>query len=293
MGSEIRGSGLYGERPMVESIRKSVVAGSWYPSSPKILRADIEAYFERVTEKPVQGKIIGLVAPHAGYMYSGQVAAYAYKQIIGRLYDVVIVIGPSHRLPFDGVSVYSRGGYETPLGIVRVHEEIADKIINKKANIVEIKMAHRQEHAIEIQLPFLQVALGDFPFIPLVMGNQGYRTCEALSETIIKAVGDRKVLIVGSSDLSHFYPYSSAVEMDNLALKHIGGMNARGLADDIENGLCEACGGGAIVTTMMLARKLGADKTRLLKYANSGDVTGDKHSVVGYTSAIFFEDQFV
>lgn len=273
---------------MAEGIRKSVVAGSWYPGSPKILRADIEAYFDHITEAPVQGKIVGIVAPHAGYVYSGQVAAHAYKQIKGEHYDAVIVIGPSHRVPFNGVSVFIKGGYETPFGIVPIHEDIANKIIKEDENISDIKNAHMQEHAIEIQLPFLQVALGDFDFVPLVMGSQDYRMCEVLAGAIIRAVEDKKVLVVGSSDLSHFYPYTRAMEMDKLVLKHIEEMDAIALASDIEDNLCEACGGGPIVVTMMVAKMLGADKVKLLKYANSGDVTGDRNSVVGYTSTIFF-----
>jgi AmmeMemoRadiSam system protein B len=293
MESKITGfkflSAKQNESVMVEDIRKSVVAGSWYPDNPRTLREDIETYFNRVTEDPVQGKIIGLVAPHAGYIYSGQVAAHAYKQIMNKYYDVVIVVGPSHRLLFNGVSVLNKGGYETPLGIVRVHEDIANKIMKRNENISDIKAAHVQEHAIEIQLPFLQVALGDFDFVPIVMGNQDYQMCKELAETIIRAVENKNALVVGSSDLSHFYPYTRAMEMDQLVLKHIKKMDAVGLARDMEENLCEACGGGPIVATTMVAKRLGADKARLLKYANSGDVTGDKHSVVGYASAIFFD----
>lgn len=274
---------------MDKDIRKSVIAGTWYPGSPKILRADIENYFHNVPDGKIDGRIIGLIVPHAGYVYSGQIAAHAYKIIKGEDFDAVIVLGPSHRTFFHGVSIYNRGGYETPLGVVPVDVALANDIMAQSEMISSMPAAHYQEHSLEIQIPFLQVALGEFRLVPLVMGEQDHQTCENLAKSIFSAIGDRKVLIVGSSDLSHFHSYERAVKLDSVALKHIEKMDSRGLLKDLENNTCEACGGGPAVVTMMVSEKLGANRAKLLKYAHSGDVTGDTRSVVGYASAVFYK----
>ena len=274
----------------MNALRKSVIAGSWYPGAPSILRRDIENYFDLVPDLELEGEVVGLIAPHAGYIYSGQVAANAYKLIRGKKYDAVIVVGPSHRVAFHGVSIFSKGAYETPLGIVPVAEELAEKIKILSKTVVDIPEAHFQEHSVEIQLPFLQVALGDFSFIPLVMGDQDANTCRELAEAIYKASHGKKILIVGSSDLSHFYNYNMAKKMDAVVLRHLKDGDAVGLWQSLENGTAEACGGGPMVVVMLVARMMNANKAHLLKYANSGDVTGDKSSVVGYAAAVYCKE---
>ncbi|KQC10782.1 MAG: hypothetical protein APR62_11255, partial [Smithella sp. SDB] len=248
---------------------------------------NVEKFFESVPDLASPGEIVGLIAPHAGYVYSGQVAANAYKLIRGNKYDVVIVVGPSHRVAFNGVSIFSKGGYETPLGVIPVAEEFAEKIKNLSKITVDIPEAHRQEHSVEIQIPFLQVALGKFSFVPLVMGNQDMETCKELAAAIYETVRDKKMLIVGSSDLSHFYSYNTAKKMDTVALEYLKNGDAVGLIQAMENGTVEACGGGPMAVTMLVAHMMKADKAHLLKYANSGDVTGDKSSVVGYAAAVY------
>jgi AmmeMemoRadiSam system protein B len=274
----------------MNALRKSVIAGSWYPGTPSILRRDIENYFDLVPDLVLEGEVVGLIAPHAGYTYSGQVAANVYKLIRGKKYDAVIVVGPSHRLAFHGVSIFSKGGYETPLGIVPVAEELAEKIKILSKTVVEIPEAHFQEHSVEIQLPFLQIALGDFSFIPLVMGDQNAKTCRELAQAIYKASLGKKILIVGSSDLSHFYNYNVAKKLDAVVLRHLKDGDAVGLLANLENGAAEACGGGPMVVVMLVAHMMNAKKAHLLKYANSGDVTGDKSSVVGYAAAVYCKE---
>ncbi len=274
---------------MDKDIRKSVIAGSWYPGRPDVLRSDIEGFFLRLPDVKIDGSVRGLIVPHAGYVYSGQIAAAAYKIIKGQSFDAVLVLGPSHRAFFRGVSLYERGGYETPLGVVPVDANLAHDIMAQSKTISYIPAAHSQEHSIEIQLPFLQVVLGRFSFVPLVMGDQDTETCETLARSIINAANGRNILIVGSSDLSHFHSYNNAVKLDSVMLKRIEKMDGKGLLEDLGKNLCEACGGGPAAVTMMVSRKLGADRAKLLKYANSGDVTGDRTSVVGYASAIFYK----
>ena len=270
------------------TLRKSAIAGSWYPGDFSVLKRDIAGYFEAVPELELKGEIVVLIVPHAGYVYSGQVAAYAYKLIYGIKYEAVIIIGPSHRVAFRGVSIYSRGGYETPLGVVPVDEILAQEMKNSSEIINDVPAAHLQEHSLEIQLPFLQVTLGNFPFVPLVMGDQDENTCRKLAAVIHKAVKRRKILIVASSDLSHFHNYNSAKKLDKIILRHLKENDAAGLMETLAGGIAEACGGGPMAVAMMVARMLGADKSRLLKYANSGDVTGDKSSVVGYAAAVCY-----
>lgn len=271
----------------MNALKKSIIAGSWYPGNPSILKRDIENYFNSVSSPELKGEVVGLISPHAGYMYSGQIAAYAYNLIRGKKYDVVIVVGPSHRVAFHGVSVFSRGGYETPLGIVPVDEGLAEEIKKISPIVADFPGAHLQEHSVEIQLPFLQIALGDFLFLPLVMGDQDVNTCQELAEAIYKASRGKKILIVGSSDLSHFYSYNVAKKMDAIVLDYLKNGDAIGLLKSLENGEVEACGGGPMAVSILVARMMKAEKAYLLKYANSGDVTGDKNSVVGYASAVY------
>ncbi len=246
-------------------------------------------YFKAVPDLALTGEIVALIAPHAGYIYSGQIAAYAYKLICGKKYDAAFVVGPSHRVAFPGVSIYGGGGYETPLGVIPVNKSLAQAIKNVSEIINEIPAAHLQEHSLEIQLPFMQVALGDFSFVPLVMGDQSESTCRKLAAAIHEAAGDKKILIVASSDLSHFHNYGAAKKLDEIILRHLRESNATALMETLAHGNAEACGGGPMAVAILTAQMFGANKAHLLKYANSGDVTGDKSSVVGYASAVYCE----
>jgi len=272
----------------MDGVRPSVIAGSWYPGEPSVLRQHISGYFSLVPDMDLEGRIIGLIAPHAGYMYSGQVAAYAFKLLCGKKYDTVILIGPSHRVAFSGVSIYSRGAYATPLGMVPVDEALADGIKREDKVIVDFQDAHTEEHSLEIQLPFLQVALESFSFVPLIMGEQSPEVCRRLADAICRVVKGRNVLVVGSTDLSHFHNDKKARDFDGIALEHIKNFDPEGLLDNLYMGKTEACGGGPMAVTMLVSRKLGAHQARLLRYANSGDVTGDRKSVVGYMSAVCY-----
>ena len=272
----------------MNSMRKSILAGSWYPAKPSTLRSDILGYMNAAPDLFLDGDIVGMIAPHAGYMYSGFVAAHAYRLIRGSKYDAVILIGPSHRLSFSGVSIWPFGGYETPLGTVPIEEELARLIMKGSDLIHEEPAAHLQEHSLEIQLPFLQVALETFKLVPLVMGDQSPQTCLMLAETIFEAVQGRNVLILGSSDLSHFHDAPAAEKLDKVALKHIERNDTEGLLEGLSKEKTEACGGGPVAVTMMTANQMGAGKVRLLKYAHSGDITGDKSSVVGYAAAVCY-----
>lgn len=274
----------------MKEIREPAVAGSFYPEKPDVLSRNIKQYLENAKKEKVEGEIIALVSPHAGYMYSGSVAAHAYKLIEGRTFDSVIVVAPSHRALFKGVSLYDRGGYKTPLGVVPVDVELSKKIMERRKEIQFLPEAHSQEHSLEVQIPFLQVALRSFKLIPMVMEPYwNWETCQSLGSSIAEAVRGKNVLLVASTDLSHFHPYEKAVELDKMVLNHIEQFDPEGLNRDLKRDRCEACGGGPMLSIMLAAKALGANRGKVLNYLNSGDVTRDRGRVVGYMAGVFYK----
>jgi hypothetical protein len=275
---------------MKEEVRRPAVAGSFYPGDGKTLSRQVREYLSQAAKEEVGGEIFGLVSPHAGYMYSGLVAAHAFKIVEGMKFDAVVIVAPSHRFPFQGASVYDRGAYETPLGVLPVEKEICQKLKSESSLLQSLPQAHSQEHSLEVQLPFLQEALGKFNLVPIVIGSQDYRSCEAVGKAIAQAVKGKKVLLVASTDLSHYHPYDRAVELDKIILNDIQAFDAQKLSRDLDGGKGEACGGGPVIAVMVAARELGANRAKILKYQNSGDVTGDRSGVVGYGAAVFFRN---
>jgi MEMO1 family protein len=268
-------------------VRLPAVAGMFYDESLALLKKNVVGFLERAKIPKLKGTVRALVSPHAGYVYSGFTAAHAYKLIAGNKYDCVIVVGPSHREYFDGISIYQGDAYETPLGTIPIHKEIMAELLNEKKAIVASKAGHGAEHSIEVQLPFLQSVLGDFSFVPMVMGDQRSQLCSDLAEALARVVKDRNILLVASSDLSHFHPYNEAVKLDNCVIQELKEFNSKKFITDLGKNKFEACGGGPIAAVMEAAKKLGAKKAEILHYCNSGDITGDKSSVVGYLAAAF------
>ena len=271
-------------------IREPAASGMFYPADPKALARDVELYLEQALPAEIEGEIKGLIVPHAGYIYSGSVAAWGYKVLLNRSYDTVIVIAPSHRSYFEGAAIQEQGGYRMPLGIVKIDEEFAAALL-KRGGVVQSNIhAHQGEHSLEVQLPFLQVVLKDFQLVPLIMGAQDVALCEKLALALFEVMreSEKQVLVVGSTDLSHYYPYNHALELDGEVARNLNDFDVQGLIRDLGSDKCEACGAGPIITTMMVSQKLGANASKVLKYANSGDVSGDKASVVGYLSAVLY-----
>jgi hypothetical protein len=208
----------------------------------------------------------------------------------------VVVISPTHVVPFRGASVYDGGAYETPLGTIPVDTALAGKIVDQSNKISLSSTGHALvgrggEHSLEVELPFLQVVLGKFKLVPIVMGDQDWSTCEALGGALSKSLKGKNALIVASTDLSHFHPYDEAVRLDGIVMDHVNSFDAEELYSDLAAGTCEACGGGPVVATMLAAKALGADESKVLKYANSGDVTGDRSGVVGYMAAVIYDSE--
>ncbi len=274
------------------NIRHSIIAGSWYPGNPSVLKKEINGYLDRADVSDVKGNLIGVVSPHAGYMYSGPVAAYAYKNLKDRGINTVIMVGPSHRAFFNGVAAYGSGAWETPLGQVEIDKELAYAIIEgDKTFVSDLPQAHAQEHSLEIQLPFLQTVLNSsFKIVPLMLFDHSLASCQKLAQAVFKAAQGRKdLLLLASSDLSHYHAQAEANKLDGLVASSIEKYDYRKLVDDLSTEKCEACGGGPIVTVMIASQLLGADKGVVYDYRTSGDVTGDKDQVVGYLAAGFYK----
>jgi MEMO1 family protein len=274
-------------------VRRPAVSGMFYPDSPVTLRKDIETYLRHAVVPDPEENVVGIISPHAGYVYSGQVAAYGFRMIARKHYDTVILIGPSHRAYFEGVALWDRGSFETPLGRTDIDEEIAQEIVNIGGIIKPNMDGHAGEHSLEVQLPFLQFVLDDFKIIPLIMGMQTNSVCMELVGSVAKVLqaSEKNFLVLGSTDLSHYYPHAKAKKLDDVIVGRLNTFNIPGLMEDVETGKTEACGAGPIIATMMLSGRLGADHGRVLRYADSGDVSGDKNGVVGYVSAVFCRKQ--
>lgn len=271
-----------------QPVRPSILAGTWYPADPKELQNTLGAFLERAhlpDALPSTGTLLGIVAPHAGIRYSGAVAAYAYKVVKRYPAETVVVLAPSHRVPFSGVSVHRQGPFETPLGRVPLDTELIEALLQADSDVRDLPEAHAQEHSLEIQLPFLQSVLPSFRLVPLVMGNFSWNTCDRLAEALSALFRSRRFLVVASSDLSHYHSEKKARALDERLLERLLRLEARELMEDMASGSCEACGAGPLVTLTLYARKVGAQGMHILKYGTSADATGDTSRVVGYAAA--------
>ncbi len=273
-------------------IRLPAVSGTFYPGNPDVLRKDIEGYFSkaRVDRIPDSATVKGIISPHAGYMYSGQTAAYGYKALAGSRYDTVIIVAPSHRSFFAGAALDNRRLYRTPLGDIPIDQELTEELLGESGVMHANPKVHEGEHSLEVQLPFLQFVLKSFTIVPVIMGTQDPQSSEDLSNALSDCLGKKgkRFLVVGSTDLSHYYPYDYAVQLDSVVVRHLEGFDIEGMLKDLTTEQYEACGAGPMITVMMVSRQLGADRGKVLNYANSGDVSGDRSSVVGYVSAVFY-----
>jgi AmmeMemoRadiSam system protein B len=276
---------------MTPDIRQSIIAGSWYPGRPDSLRAQIQGFLKGVPETPFPtGDLSALIVPHAGYIYSGGVAAHAYKLLLRRSFRRVVIVAPSHRHAFRGASIDRKTGYETPLGLVPVDLVLSEALRRESPIFRYVPEGHAQEHALEIQIPFLQETLKDFSLVAVIQGSQDEGTSEEMAGALARVLRDQRVLLVASTDLSHFHGYDQARSLDRKVLDRVAAFDEQGLMQDLLDDRVEACGGGIMVTVMKAARRLGANRAQVLNYANSGDVTGDRSGVVGYLAAALLKE---
>lgn len=265
------------------------VAGTFYPSDKNTLKEAVEGFLFKAEAKPHSGRLIAIISPHAGYIFSGQVAAYGYKNLKGSSIKRVILIGPSHQVGFKGASVYTKGGFRTPLGLVRINEKLAEDLLNETADVRFYPEAYEKEHSIEVQLPFLQTVLKDFTIVPILISSPTRQTIEHLVSRLTEII-DEKTLLIASTDLSHYHDYLKAKEMDSKIIAAIERLSIVDTERLLRNGEAELCGAFPVLITMEVSQRVGANMGVLFKYANSGDVTDEKDRVVGYASIGFYNN---
>jgi AmmeMemoRadiSam system protein B/AmmeMemoRadiSam system protein A len=274
-----------------ENVKEPAVAGAFYPADKDSLKKSVEDFLSKAETSPDHGKLIAIISPHAGYIYSGQTAAYGYKQIQGSDIKNVILIGPSHRSAFKGASVYTKGSFRTPLGNVKINERLAEGLLNESADVRFSPEAYEGEHSLEVQLPFLQTVLKDFTIVPVLIGSPSGRTFEHLIQKLTEML-DEKTLLIASTDLSHYHDYPTAKEMDSKIISAVQRLSPKDTIELLRSGKSEMCGGVPVIIAMEVARRSGANLGVVFKQANSGDVTGEKDKVVGYASIGLYKSPY-
>lgn len=272
----------------MQQVRRAAVAGQWYPGKRAQLAEAVEEHLASAElDVPAMERVRAIVAPHAGLMYSGPVAAYAYKAAQPGRYQSIVLVGPSHYVPFRGVSIWPEGSWETPFGDVPIDRELAADIQAGSPEIADLPAAHEREHSLEMQMPFIAHLMQGVPIVPMVMGHQTRKTAVGLGDALARAIAARRghVLLVASSDLSHYEDAHTAAALDGVVASRVEALDADGLMTALEREPRHACGGGPIVAVLHAARHLGATESHVLRYADSGDVSGDKSRVVGYLAA--------
>jgi AmmeMemoRadiSam system protein B len=272
--------------------RPAAVAGSWYPASAGALGREIDGYLDAAVPPPA-GEIHAVIAPHAGIMFSGPVAACAYKAAATQAYDVAVLVGPSHFVGFDGVALYPEGAFATPFGPIAIDATSGAAIAAADAVVQTAVGPHAREHSLEMQLPFLRRVLPELPIVPLLMGQQTADTITRLAGALAAGLAGRRALLVASTDLSHYFDADTAAALDTRVHDRVEAFDAAGLLTyfegqpEAERGRRVGCGIGPAIAVMMAAQALGARDARVLRYSHSGLVSGDNTGVVGYLAAAF------
>jgi AmmeMemoRadiSam system protein B len=267
--------------------RKPAVANMFYPGNRSRLKEQLDAFLETV---PQPRTVLGAISPHAGYIYSGAVAGAVFSQI--KIPEAVVILGPNHRVMGSSIAINASGAWDTPLGQVPINEDLARSILAVPAphKIYDDSEAHALEHSLEVQVPFLQVLRPDVTIVPIALSHVDYKTCQAIGQALAQGLRDygKEVLIVASTDMTHYESQNVAKANDQLAIDRILDLDARGLFDTVVQNNISMC--GYIPTTIALeaCKALGATKAELVKYATSGDVTGDYAQVVGYAGLVVY-----
>ena len=268
--------------------REPAVAGQFYPADAKTLAAMVDALLADVEPPVIAGRVVGIQVPHAGYPYSGSTAAHAFRLLEGVDSVTVVMFGTSHRVLLDKAAVYTRGRWRTPLGDVAVDEELAGAIVAADEFLADMPDAHRAEHSLEVELPFLQRTLKEFRIVPIMLLQPSLEDCRRVGKAIARACAGRDVVLLASSDLYHGESYDEAKKIDAATVRYLADFDPKGLYNELGSGRAQACGGAAMVTMMTAAKELGADKAIVLHSTNSGDVTGERDGYcVGYSAVAF------
>lgn len=266
------------------TVRQPAVAGRFYPADPPRLRAEIESYTAAPPDAVQHTKIraLGCVVPHAGYMYSGHVAGAVYRRL--DLPQRFVILCPNHTGMGEPLAIMSEGAWATPLGDAEIDEELAAALKKRMPLLSEDDEAHLSEHALEVQLPFLQLLDPGFRFVPIAVGTSNFEVLSALGVAIanLLAQQDGQVMVIASSDMNHYESDSVTRVKDHRAIDQLLALDPRGLYDVVREAHISMCGYGPAVIMLTATRKLGASKAVLIRYATSGDISGDKDMVVGY-----------
>ncbi len=263
----------------------------WYPKDPVELSSSIEDYLNTAETDQIESKIYGLIVPHAGHIYSGQVAAYGFNCIRDLKPETVVIVSPSHYIGGADIIVSPHTSYSTPLGNIDIDTHLLDEILKrlyKEFDITILKYPEDPEHSIEVELPFLQQIYGEFKLVPIMIRNQNQKVSQALGHVLAQIFSDRNSILIASSDLSHYYNQKFANKMDREIINRIESLDPESVLDAEEQGVGQACGIGAIATVLWASKEMGAKKAEILNYATSGDVSGDYDRVVGYVSAALY-----
>lgn len=279
-------------------VRPPQLAGQWYPANPQSLAKEVDGYINAAYIGILEGDVVAVMAPHAGYIYSGSVAGYAFAAVTNLNPELVIVISPMHQPYYAPVMTSAHSAYSTPLGEIPVNQEIVkslSSVLNDESGLKLVEVFNDPEHSIEIELPFLQRALkSNFQLLPIMLRDQSAFMARTLSDALFQTLtrfGLTKkgsVILVASTDLSHYYSQQRAKLLDSELLKQVEMFDPEGVIRIEEQGKGYACGRGALSTVMWAAKALGANRAKILKYATSGDVSGDFDRVVGYAAAAFY-----
>jgi AmmeMemoRadiSam system protein B len=285
-------------------LRHPVVSGLFYPDGKEELRKEIEIYMGRVDRDAILRTVreetglddtsavqpLAVIAPHAGFMFSASVQACSYALLEPSGYETVVIVGPAHQTAFEGISISKDDAYGTPLGEIEVDTEFAKKLIGTGDLFRHFEDAHLGEHAIEVQVPFIQFILPKAKIVPVLFGEQNLENAVLLKNALVSVVKKtgRKVLIVASTDLSHYHAHVDAENLDGGVIERVRAVDPDGLDADIQEGKAEACGFGGLLTGMLFARELGQGKAAILRHINSSEVSGDRRKVVGYLSAVLY-----
>ncbi|GAB4397581.1 MAG: AmmeMemoRadiSam system protein B [Anaerolineales bacterium] len=273
----------------LQTARPSALAGQWYPNDPKQLARSVDAHLWAARSTQIDGKILAVLAPHAGHTYSGAVAAHAFAPLKDTQPQTIVILSPMHYpYPYPLLTSLHRA-YTTPLGEIPVARDLITQLhqtLQTTLGFGLTPIAQDPEHAIEIELPFLQrVFSHHFDILPLMLRDQSPQVARALAEALLPLIKDRAALVVASSDLSHFYTHETACSLDAELLRRVTALDPEGVLHAEEEGVGFACGRGAIAAALWVAQALGANRATLLKHATSGEITGDMQRVVGYAAA--------
>lgn len=273
----------------VTNVRPSPLAGQWYPADSEQLAHSIDAYLDQAAVPSLHGELLALVTPHAGHTYSGPVAGHAFATLKGASPELVVILSPMHQPYAEPLLTTIHEAYHTPLGDVAVDQETLGKLtraMRDQTGVKIISVERDKEHAVEIELPFLQRVLPEeFKFIPIMIRNQDPALMQALAYVLAEHLPLHESLLIASTDLSHFHPAQKARSLDRTIIDHILNLDPEGIYQAENNKTGFACGKGALATTLWAVKQIGADHARLLNYGHSGEVTGDNTRVVGYAAA--------